>query len=404
MHVLIADKFEAFGIDSLKSFGFRVTYDPKLNESTLGAALASSAADVMVVRGTKVPAAALESAPRLGLIVRAGAGFNTIDVATASRLGIYVSNCPGKNAVAVAELTIGLILAIDRRIVDNVVDLRNGVWNKKEYSNARGLKDRFLGLIGFGQIGQEVARRARSFDMKVAAWSRSLTRELADRQGVVWCANPEEVAARCDILSIHLAAAPETRGLVGPGVIQRLAPGSYVINTARGDVMDYAALAAAVAERGLRVGLDVYAQEPAEGTGEFKDAIVRAGGVVYGTHHIGASTDQAQTAIAEETVRIIRTYGETGDVPNCVNLCRRSPAKRLLVVRHLNKPGVLAHVLGEIGRAGINVEEMENLIFANAQAACARIRLDDAPAPEVMQRVRSGCEHILSLSLVDLPA
>ncbi len=123
------------------------------------------------MRSTKVTAAMLDVG-RLALIVRAGAGYNTIDVAAASTRGIYVSNCPGKNAIAVAELAFALILALDRRVPDNVADLRNGRWNKKEYSRARGLYGRTLGLLGYGKIGQEVAVRARAFGMPVVVWSR----------------------------------------------------------------------------------------------------------------------------------------------------------------------------------------------------------------------------------------
>src|SRR5256714_10347176 len=120
----------------------------------------------------------------LKLIVRAGAGYNTIDVAAASRRGVYVSNCPGKNSVAVAELAFALILALDRRIADNVISLRRGEWNKKEFSKARGLYGRTLGLVGVGRIGQEMISRARAFGMEVVAWSRSLTPERAATLGV----------------------------------------------------------------------------------------------------------------------------------------------------------------------------------------------------------------------------
>src|SRR5918999_2839883 len=125
MKVLVADKFETSGLDGLAAAGCSVAYAPELNDASLTAAIASSGADVLVVRGTKVTADMLD-AGRLSLIVRAGAGYNTIDVTAASARGIYVSNCPGRNAVAVAELTLGLILSLDRRIPDNVADLRAG--------------------------------------------------------------------------------------------------------------------------------------------------------------------------------------------------------------------------------------------------------------------------------------
>ena len=339
----------------------------------------------------------LDAGP-LALIVRAGAGVNTIDVAGASARGIYVSNCPGKNAVAVAELALGLILALDRRIPDNVAELRAGTWNKKAYAAAKGLHGRTLGLLGFGNIGQEVAIRARAFGMPVVVWSRRFAADADERArvsaalGLTVAATPEEVVRAADVLSIHLALAKDTRGFVDAALLSHLRPGTFVINTARAEVVDQAALAAAIREKGLRAGLDVFAAEPTAATGPFADDIVQLPGV-YGTHHIGASTDQAQEAIAAETVRIVRTFKETGRVPNVVNLARRTPATHMLVVRHRDRPGVLAHVFGEIRAAGLNVQETENVIFEGAQAAVARINLDGAPADGTVAAVRCQCRR-----------
>jgi len=320
-------------------------------------------------------------------------------VAAAARRSIFVANCPGKNAVAVAELTFALILALDRRVVDNTIDLRNGTWNKKEYSKAPGLHGRTLGILGMGQIGQEVAQRAQAFGMNVVAWSRSLTAKIADGWDITRCASPSEVASQCDVLSIHLAAAPETKNLVNADVLGALKTGAYLINTARADVMDYAALAQAVQEKNLRVGLDVYPDEPSGGAGSFKSTIVDAGGVVYGTHHIGASTDQAQEAIAAETVRIVTTFLKTGRVENCVNLRVAPPSRDVLVLRHRNKPGVLAHALQVIRSAGINVDDMHNVIFEGGNGACAQIKLDSRPGREVLDKIRKENENVLSVSL-----
>src|SRR5205807_4485880 len=154
---------------------------------------------------------------------------------------------------------------------------------------------------------------------------------------------------------------------------------AYFINTSRAEVVDQDALSRAVREKGIRAGLDVFAQEPAGGSGEFADDIAKTD-AVYGTHHIGASTDQAQEAIAAETVRIIRAFKETGHAPNVVNLARRTPATHRLVVRHRDRPGVLAQVLDAIKAEQINVQEMENIVFEGAEAAVARINLDKAPA------------------------
>src|SRR5688500_7664188 len=149
MRVLIADKFPEGGLAALRSAGLDVAYQPEVQGEALTAAVRDSQAEVVVVRGTEVRADALR-AGRLGLVVRAGAGYNTIDVKTASELGIYLSNCPGKNSVAVAELALALLLSLDRQVPDNVADLRAGVWNKARYSKANGGFGRTLGIIGTG--------------------------------------------------------------------------------------------------------------------------------------------------------------------------------------------------------------------------------------------------------------
>ena len=406
MKVLIADKFEKSGLDGLKAAGCDVIFQPDASGDSLIAAIKDSGAAVLVVRSTKVTAPMLD-AGELSLIVRAGAGVNTIDVAGASQRGIYVSNCPGKNSVAVAELAMGLILSVDRRIPDNVAELRAGKWNKKEFSKARGLLGQTLGLIGFGHIGQEVAVRARAFGMPVLVWSRRFAEDAAARAqaeqacGVKVVVTAEELVAKSDILSVHLALTKDTRNFVNAGLLAHAKQGASFINTARGEVVDYAALGAAVKEQGLRVGLDVFANEPAEATAGFADPLVSQPGV-YGTHHIGASTAQAQEAIAAETVRIITTYQDTGKVPNVVNLAKLTPATHMLIVRHRDKPGVLAHVFEYLRVARINVQETENIIFDGAHAAVARINLDGAPSPRAMDAMQSGNADILDLQLVKL--
>ena len=323
MKILIADKFEEGAQADLIDAGFEVVYKPDAKGDLLKEAIASSGADVLVVRGNKVTGEMLE-AGRMSLVVRAGAGYNTIDVKTASARGIYVANCPGKNSVAVAELAFGLMLALDRRIPAGVADLKEGRWNKKEYSKARGLFGRTLGLIGVGKIGQEMVVRARAFGMPVVAWSRSLTPQRAELLGIEMKQSPLEVAMSCDVLSVHVALTGETRNLIDEKLLEALKPGSYFINTSRAEVVDQTALERVVGERGIRAGLDVFAGEPAGGTGAVEDGIFKLDGVI-GTHHIGASTDQAQQAIADETLRIIREYKETGRAPNVVNVARKSP-------------------------------------------------------------------------------
>jgi D-3-phosphoglycerate dehydrogenase len=400
MRVLIADKFEQSGRDGLEAAGCDYSYQPDVKDDSLVAAIKAYAPGVLVVRSTKVTEAMLD-AGALKLVVRAGAGYNTIDVAAASRRGIYVSNCPGKNSVAVAELAFALILALDRRIADNVISLRQGQWNKKEFSKARGLYGRTLGLIGTGQIGREVIRRAQAFGMPVVAWSRSLTEARAEELGIVRKETPADVARAADIVSVHVALKPDTRALVGADFFAAMREGAYFINTARGEVVDQNALLEAMRTRGIRAGLDVFAAEPASATGEFTDEIAREPNL-YGTHHIGASTEQAQEAIAAETVRIIRAFKETGKVPNVVNLAARTPATHLLVVRHRDRPGVLAQVLDAIRAAHINVQEMENIIFEGAEAAVARINLEAAPDAATLDKLRAENADIIELDLLQL--
>jgi D-3-phosphoglycerate dehydrogenase len=414
--VVIADKFEQSGIDGLRKVGCDVLYQPDLKDAALADAVRATGADVLVVRGTKVTADVLD-AGRLSLIVRAGAGYNTIDVAGASARGIYVSNCPGKNAIAVAELVFALILALDRRVPDNVAELQAGRWNKKEFSNAQGLYGRTLGLLGIGSIGQEVIRRAAGFGMNIVIWSRRFdgeNRTMSEQEAreigiepalrtvrIDLAPTPAEVASRADVLSVHVALSPETKGMVNGALLDRLKPGAILVNTARGEVVNYEALAAAVRDNRLRVGLDVYANEPASAAGEFHDELVGLPGV-YGTHHIGASTEQAQEAIAAETVRIIRSFKETGKVPNVVNLAKRTPATHMLVVRHRDRPGVLAHVFNNLRRDNLNVQETENIVFDGAEAAVARINLDGAPSTALCDRIKVENTDVLDLQVVQL--
>src|SRR6266702_3269311 len=230
MKVLVADKFEKSGLAGLADLGCEVVYQPDSKDEALAEAIGSSQAEILIVRSTKVTRAMLE-AGRLSLVVRAGAGYNTIDVEAASERGIYVANCPGKNSIAVAELAFGLILALDRRIVDNAADLKRGVWNKKEYSKAKGLFGATLGLVGVGGIGKEMIPRARAFGMPVVAWSRGLSPEKAQSLGIERKDSPLAVAAAADVVSVHVALKPETKDLIDEKFFAAMKPGAFFVNT-----------------------------------------------------------------------------------------------------------------------------------------------------------------------------
>jgi D-3-phosphoglycerate dehydrogenase / 2-oxoglutarate reductase len=398
MKVLVADKFEKVGIDGLKELGCTVVSEPDVKPDALPDLVKRVDPHILIVRSKKVNADALKAGTALTLVIRAGAGIDTIDVSAASDLGVFVSNCPGKNSIAVAELVLGLLLACDRRIPDQTAELRQGRWNKSEYSKARGLHGRTLGIVGLGQIGREVARRAQAFGMQVVAWSRNLTQDEADQLGIGYALTPLEVARVADAVTINVAATAETKNLVNADFLAAMKPGAYLINTARGSVLDETALERAVQEKGIRAGLDVFQGEPSGGTGEFVSRVTGLPGV-YGTHHVGASTDQAQVAIAHEVIRIVQSFRATGEVPNVVNRLAKSSATHVLTIRHRNRPGVLAHVFGVLAGASINVEEVENIIYHGAHATLARIHLDGQPDPSSLSRIRDGNPDIISAEL-----
>lgn len=398
MKILVADKFAESARDTLVADGHTVVFDPELKDASLLAALGEVNPTVLVVRSTKVTADMLNAGSKLALVVRAGAGVNTIDIDTASKLGIYVANCPGKNAVAVAELTMGLILALDRRIADNAAQLRAGHWNKKEFGKARGIKGSTLGLIGLGSIGKEVAERAKAFDLNVLAWSRSLTEQTAKELKIGYCASPIEVAKNSDIVSIHVAVTDDTRGMCDAKFFSAMKEGAYFINTSRGEVVDEAALIKALDDRGIRAGLDVFCDEPGAAEGQWQTELSTHRNVV-GTHHIGASTDQATTAIGDEALRVIRRFAVTGEVDNCVNLEDNPPASHIMSVRHVNRVGVLAKVLHELQAAGINVLNMENQLFRGDEAATATIGLDKEPDEVVQKAITAASDAIISVSV-----
>jgi len=394
MRILIADKLSTRAVQSLEQLGLEVDFRPDCSADDLPECV--SGINVLIVRSTKVSAATIDAADQLSLIVRAGAGVNTIDVERASTQGIYVSNCPGMNSDAVAELTLGLLIACDRRIADATSALRNGQWEKKKFGKAPGLKGRTLGVLGMGAIGRIVARRAQALEMNVVAWSRSLTGETAQEWSVEFAETPLDVARCSDAVTLHMASSDDNHHMINAEFLSAMPDGAILVNTSRGTLVDTAALKSAISQKGLRVGLDVFESEPGAGTGSFEDT--ELAGRICCTPHIGASTDQAAEAIATEVVRIVSGYRENGQPPHAVNLCQRTPATHSLVVRHFNRVGVLAQVLTLLREQGINVEEMENTIFDGASAACCTLQLDQAPSEETLAKL-SVQEFVLQVQV-----
>ena len=394
--LLLADAFPEARLADLRDLGLVVDYQPELKADTLPDA--AEGATILVVRSTKVTRKTLEAATALALVIRAGAGVDTIDVDAASERGVLVANCPGKNSDAVAELAMALLLACDRHIVDCTVDLGRGQWNKKEYSMAQGLKGTTLGIAGLGQIGLSVARRAQAFEMNVVACSVPFTKLEADKLGVGYAASVEELARVSDAITVHLPQTPETRRLFGEAFFAAMKPNAIFINTSRGGVVDYAALASAMNTKGLRVGLDVFDGEPSEPKVAWDLPLAQMKGFV-GTHHIGASTEQAQSAIAAETVRICREFVVAGTAPNTVNVAHHATTNHQLIVRHFDRVGVLAAVLGLIKNHGINVEEMSNTVFQGGKAAVAALRLSVAPPEGLVKDIADLKEQVIAVEV-----
>lgn len=323
MKVLIADSIESEGVEALKALGCSVSVEAGVKAEELPARLAKGMADLLIVRSKKVTRSAIEASVGLRAIIRAGAGVDNIDVAAATERGIGVCNCPGMNAIAVAELTMGLLLSCDRRIPDQTAALRAHRWDKKGFTTgARGLRGSSLCLVGFGAIGRAVAKRAAAFEMKVAAWDRALNPASSRQNGVDFAGATRAELLKSlptfDAVSVHLALTPQTERFCNAEFFQAMKPGATFVNTSRGGIVDEQALCDAAAAKPLRLGLDVYDKQPSASGVEFVTNVVGITGSAF-THHCGASTDQAQRAVADETVRIVRVFLETGRLENSVN-------------------------------------------------------------------------------------
>jgi D-3-phosphoglycerate dehydrogenase len=383
MRVLFADAIDPSTADALTDRGHECVADPKLSADDLPGRIPGI--EALVVRSTRVTSATIDAADALELIVRAGAGTNTIDVEAASRVGIYVTNVPGRNAIAVAELTMGLLLAIDRRIADNVSDLRTGSWNKSVYSEADGLFGKVIGIVGLGQIGFAVAERAAAFGLRVRAIRKDRD-EAADERikalGIELVDSLEELASTSDIVSIHVPATAQTESMFDARLLGRMKEGAILLNTSRGDIVEEGALLDAIETRGLRAGLDVYPDEPGSGATAWSSKLAQHPNVV-GTHHIGASTAQAQRAVADGVVEILDAFVR-GEILNCVNLAPTRLGTHTLHVRHFDRVGVLAGVFDILRRRDLNVEQMENRVFQGRNAAVATIDVVGDVGPDLI--------------------
>ena len=400
MKILIADKVHPSAISGLENLGHEVTLNPACTSDDLHEHLAG--VEVLVVRSTRVVAETISKANSLELIIRAGAGTDTIDVEAASSQGIYVCNIPGKNAVAVAELTFGLLLAIDRRIADGVIDLREGIWNKKLYSKAEGLQGKTMGIIGLGDIGLSVAERAKAFGINIIGERKSGRTPQVEQKirqiGIKLVDTKEDLVSQSNIVSVHVPYNNETHGLINRDLLQNFMDDAILINTSRGEIVDEEALLEAINQRGLKAGLDVFRDEPAKGEGSFRSQVASNLSVV-GSHHIGASTTQASKAISQGILDVITSF-EQGSPLNCVNQSPAGDGTSQVRVRHLDRVGVLASVLSSLRAAELNVQYMDNKVFAGKNAAVSTIEVAGNIPSDLYENLLS-LDNVLGVSLLD---
>jgi len=315
--IVIADDLPSSAVDLLRSEGWTIDACSGRTPDQLSADLAD--ADALVVRSaTKVTAALIAAAPRLRVIARAGTGVDNVDVPAASARGIVVMNAPGANSVSVAELSIGFMLALARHISAADAAMKRETWEKKKFLGEE-LRDKTLGLAGLGRIGQEVARRAQAFGMRIVAHDPFISEQIAAGMGIE-LVSLDALFARADYLSLHMPSTPQTRNLVNAARLATAKPGIRIINTARGDLVDEAALADAVESgRVAGAGIDVFQKEPTI------DHRLQLLPQVIATPHIAASTREGQELVGVETASALRDFLRDGIIRNAVNSPSVSP-------------------------------------------------------------------------------
>ncbi len=311
MRIVIPEPLPATATAMLDAEGWTIDTREGRSASKLAADL--SDADALIVRGgTRVTAELIAAAPRLRVIARAGTGVDNVDLEAASARGILVLNAPGANSISVAEHTWALMLASARSISRADADMKAGRWSKRSLQGAE-LRGKTLGVVGLGRIGREVVRRARAFEMTVVGHDPFISTQVAADLGVE-LAPVETLVGQSDFITFHLPSTEATRGMVNRELLARCKPGARIINTARGDLVDEAALAEAIDEG--RIGgaaLDVFREEPPP------DTTLTGRPDVVATPHIGAATAEAQELVGVEAATGVREYLRAGVVRNAVN-------------------------------------------------------------------------------------
>jgi D-3-phosphoglycerate dehydrogenase len=346
LKILVSDDLPDSALELLRAeAGWQV--DAGSGRSAAGLAAALADADALLVRSaTKVTADLIAAAPRLRIIARAGTGVDNVDVAAATNRGILVVNAPGANSISVAEHACALMLALARSVAAADRGMKGGAWEKKRFLGTE-LRGKTLGIAGLGRIGQEVAQRARAFGMRVVAHDPFISREIAETMGVELL-SLDEVCAAADFLTLHLPSTTETRHMFDDARFARMKPGSRIINTARGDLIDEAALRRAL-EAGRLAGaaLDVFEQEPPA------DWTLAQLPQVVATPHIAASTEEAQEQVGLDTAAAVRDFLRDGIVRNAVNFPAVHPDELQRLQPWIRLTESLAAIVGQMGPARV---------------------------------------------------
>ncbi|MEW6251422.1 MAG: NAD(P)-dependent oxidoreductase [Planctomycetota bacterium] len=396
MKTLVACELPEAALAELRALAVQLVYRPTLAPAELRELVPD--VGILVVGGTRVSPEAISRARALQLIVHAGPGPGEIAIEEASAQGIFVAHCPTPDAEALAELTFGLILALDRRIVDAAVAMRDGRWRRSELADARGLAGRTLGILGYGPVGRLVAGRARAFDMHVLAWMPRLAggpggdepgpAAPAQEPDVTFVDWPRDLARQSDIVAVLACPIdPDLQNLAESEFLDHLQDGAALVLVGCAG-LDEAALTRAIEQQHLRVAVDVFASEPAGDASRYRCRICELPGVIA-TPHLGPLTEQARQATAAEVVRIVRSFIVSGEVHNCLNIAERSPATWQLVLRVRDQVGVMAGILEAIRADGINAQEIASRVFTGAKAAWCTIALDERPSTDALQAIRA---------------
>lgn len=396
MKILVACRLPDAALDELKSLGAEVIYQPEL----AGPGLAEQLRDVaiLVVGRQRVAREIILAAPQLQMIVRDGTGTLNIAVDEASTQGIFVTHCLFREAAAIAEMTLGLLVALDRQLLDQGLQPSDDVTARRaDDINAMGLVGRTLGILNYGPVGREVAARARAFGMNVLACAGPHCDPLTHEWGIEFVHSPRDLARRSDAISVYVPLDDAKERFINSELIGSLKARALLVHIGHPNAVDEPALYDAVKAGRVRAALDFYSSEAAGEMLRHRSKLLGLHGAVV-THRLADATERAREVIAGEVIRIVRQFLVTGEALNCVNLVERSHATWQLLLRLRDAVGVMASVMDEIRADGINAQEIGCRLFQGGRAAWVSISLNERPSDDMLAALR-GLQGVIHVDL-----